>query len=251
LLFEESVSFYRRALDMDPSATTYRDIEQWANLKSRAAVDAWKGGETTKGSAPMDRIDRAVSYLTWLVTPPGGCRTSERLSLFGSAFKRKAWIAGDKKAAVEAVVKMREYYTEACDVSNGKDPYPILNKLFSLLVEGWFRGQDIMTEEFTGQLGSVRADLDSRLAGDMAFWAEASRIDCDLLRTLAENSLDEKLLEDLISRYQEVRQFASRRDFGSVLDQIEFLVAMATAAGKADPARRLRDLFERLDLEEK
>jgi hypothetical protein len=247
LLFEESLVFCRRALEKDPSKTTLKDLEQLANLMSRAAVDSWKRGDSKEGRDSRIEIDRAISYLTWLVTQPGGSRTSERLSLFGSAYKRKAWIAGDKKAVAAAVVKMREYYAEACTVSNSKDPYPILNRLFSQLVKGWISGQDMKSEEIIAQLNSVQADLDSRLSGDPDFWAEASRIDCDLLKALSAGSLDATSLDDLILRYQEIRQIASRREFGSVLDQIEFLVVMATASGKTETGRRLRDLLDRLE----
>ena len=251
LMFGESVDFYQRALDMDPSATTLKDVEQLANLISRAAVDTWKRGDWGKGHDPLAEIKRAIGYLTWLVTPPTGSKTSERLSLFGSAYKRKAWIAADKKTTVDAVVKMREYYAKACEVNKGKDPYPILNYLFSVLVEGWVgRGHRIKREAIFTQLGSVGADLDARLAGDPDFWAEASRIDCDLLKSLAANSLDITSLDDFTLRYQEIRQFASRREFGSVLDQIEFLVVMATAAGKTNPGRTLRDLLDRLNPEQ-
>lgn len=65
-----------------------------------------------------------------------------------------------------------------------------------------------------------------------------------LLEALINKKLDE---ERLASLYQESKKLASRREFASVTDQIEFLIAMAVAAQQDEPARTLRALLERLD----
>ncbi|HYR03020.1 MAG TPA: CHAT domain-containing protein, partial [Syntrophobacteria bacterium] len=251
LLFEEAKEYYGRALEKDPASMTLRDVEQYANLTSRAAVDAWKRGETTKEREPLAEIDKAIRHLEWLVTPPSGKETSERLSLFGSAYKRQAWIAGDLRTAAAAVAAMKDRYNRACRLSKGKDPYPVLNLLFARLVDGWVRGRARRkAADIAAALGGARAELDGRLAQGLDFWAEASRIDCDLLAALVEDRLDSGAAESLAGRYREARNLASRREFASVLDQIEFLAAMATLAKKADLAQRLRKLLDRVGEEQ-
>jgi tetratricopeptide (TPR) repeat protein len=250
LLLEEAKGYYGRALDKDPASMTLKDLEQYANLISRAAVDAWKRGEATKGREPLAEIDKAIGHLEWLVAPPSGKETSERLSLFGSAYKRRAWIAGDLSAAVAAVGKMTDRYSRACRLSEGKDPYPVLNLLFARLVDGWVGGSPLVkAADMEAELGGARAELDGRLAQGPDFWAEASRIDCDLLAALGEDRLDSDAAESLASRYREARKLASRREFASVLDQIEFLAAMATMAKKTDLGQRLRKLLDRVSEE--
>jgi hypothetical protein len=251
LLFEEAKEYYGRALEKDPASMRLRDVEQYANLTSRAAVDAWKRGEARTGREPLAEIDKALRHLEWLIAPPTGSATSERLSLFGSAYKRKAWIAGDVSTAAAAVAAMKKHYNRACELSEGKGPYPALNLLFARLVDGWVGGSALVkAADITAELGSARAELDSRLAQGLDFWAEASRIDCDLLAALVEERLDRSAAESLASRYREARKLASRREFASVLDQIEFLAAMATLAKKADLAQRLRMLLDRLGAEQ-
>jgi hypothetical protein len=214
-------------------------------------VDAWKRGEAATGREPLAEIDKAIRHLEWLIAPPTGSETSERLSLFGSAYKRKAWIAGDISTAAAAVAAMKEHYNRACELSEGKDPYPILNILFARLVYGWIDDSALVkAADIAAELGGARADLDSRLAQGLDFWAEASRVDCDLLAALVEDRLDSGAAESLAGRYREARKLASRREFASVLDQIEFLAAMATLAKKADLAQRLRMLLDRLGAEQ-
>jgi hypothetical protein len=250
LLFEDGKEYYRRALEKNPASMTLKDVEQYANLISRAAVDAWKRGEATKGREPLAEIDRAIRHLEWLVAPPGGKETSERLSLFGSAYKRKAWIATDLRTAAAAVANMKERYHRACTLSEGKDPHPVLNLLFARLVDNWVGGGALLEASDIGaELGGVRAELDGRLAQGLDFWVEASRIDCDLLGAVMEDRLDSGAVESLAGRYREAGKLASRREFALVLDQIEFLAAMATKAKKADLGQRLGKLLARVNEE--
>ena len=247
LLFEEAKEYYGRALEKDPGSMTLKDVEQYANLISRAAVDAWKRGEAAKGREPLAEIGKAIRHLEWLVAPPSGKETSERLSLFGSAYKRKAWIAGNLRTAAAAVAGMKERYNRACKLSKRKDPYPVLNLLFARLVDGWVGGSALLkAAEIAAELDGARAELDGTLAQGLDFWAEASRIDCDLLAALVEDRLDSGTVESLAGRYREARKLASRREFASVLDQIEFLAAMATIAKKADLAQTLSKLLDRV-----
>jgi hypothetical protein len=95
----------------------------------------------------------------------------------------------------------------------------------------------------------VRAELDGRLAQGLDFWVEASRIDCDLLGAVMEDRLDSGAVESLAGRYREAGKLASRREFALVLDQIEFLAAMATKAKKADLGQRLGKLLARVNEE--
>jgi pimeloyl-ACP methyl ester carboxylesterase/tetratricopeptide (TPR) repeat protein len=250
LLFEEAKGYYARALEKDPASMTLKDMEQYANLISRAAVDAWKRAEAATAREPLAEIDKAIRHLEWLVAPPGGKETSERLSLFGSAYKRQAWIAGDLSTAKAAVAAMKDRYDRACTLSKARDPYPVLNFLFARLVDGWVGGSALVkAADMEAELGAARAELDDRLAQRLDFWAEASRIDCDLLAVLVENRVDGGVAESLVGRYREARKLASRREFASVLDQIEFLAAMAAIAKKIDLAHGLRKLRDRLDEE--
>lgn len=248
LLFDEAKDHYRRALQKDPAAATLKDVEQYANLLSRAAVDVWKSGQATQRN-PLDEIEQAIGYLDWLADTPGDGNTVERLSLYGAAYKRKAWIAGDPERIVLAVAVMKKKYQAAGEYSAWKDPYSVLNLLFAELVEGWFDPTVAAANaaDIRAKLPTARAEIDARCAQDRDFWAETGYVDSDLLDALLNKKLDAQLLDRLSNRYQEIKKLASRREFASVTDQIEFLIAMAVAAQNDESARALRALLERLD----
>lgn len=231
--FDQAVRYYQRALSGDPSATTLKDVEQLANLMSRAAVAAWQRGNASRqgGDAkiprdPMAEIEASLGYVDWLLESG---ETTERLSLVGSVYKRKAWI-GEKSEDVTAALRlMRKAYEKGYTVAADQpDPYPQLDWLFAVVVERW-RVPDAPAEPSAGKirrrLKEIRSLLDTRLERREGFGDAAMRVDCDLLDALVRGALANQA-DKLAAKYTEARKLASRREFASVLDQIDFLTVM-------------------------
>ena len=289
LNYIDALRCYQHALMEDPASVTLRDIEQLANLTSRACVDLWKKQEGGTIAEQAKRLNQALKYLAWLnkkmphpvqQNGPGGKRTvSERLNLIGSTHKRRAWITDDVKTMCQAVIDMRTQYEEAWKVVKDEPTaaYAILNTLMAGLVESWVSKDTFLkSRDLTKDLATVRALLAPVLKTEMEFWAEIMSVDCDLFEHLAkekaplptsteasrgkarakkrsasQSTVKEgadmiAVINDLAARYQEIRKLGSRRQFASVLDQIEFMETMANRGGKSQIAEELHRLSSAL-----
>ncbi|MCI0620966.1 MAG: CHAT domain-containing protein [Acidobacteria bacterium] len=281
-LFDDAIGYFRAAMAVDPSVITLKDIEQLANLLGRRAVA--KGVEVPASEKPMRSkaskarvggsvadIDEAIRLLEWLMeTPPWRTRdgekekdtsaaglkkqettgkTVERYSLLGSAYKRKAWISKDPRVALR---KMKKAYKDACSLSEkaGKSaPYPRLNQLFAEVILSWEgkKGRQ-PAPNLRLPLENLQTELVNRSLAKESFWDEVMLPDCELALALLGGALTSQTIEALTGRYREVRRRASRGEFASVLDQIEFLETMATRMGKKEIAKSLDLLKRQLEL---
>jgi hypothetical protein len=155
----------------------------------------------------------------------------ERLSLLGSAYKRRAWIGVEVPPSLE---RMQDAYGRALQLaqaSRRSDPYPLLNQLFGQLVLDW-HGIDasvLTVEALQAQLEPVSAGLRARLATTKEFWDVVMLADIELLEALVAGTL-QKRRAAIADLYLEARKLASPREFGSVLDQIAFMAAMGRRA---------------------
>ncbi|MBP1686497.1 MAG: hypothetical protein H6Q33_2640 [Deltaproteobacteria bacterium] len=249
--FDEAVRYYQQGLTGDSSGMTLKDVEQLANLMSRAAVAAWQrrshagqGGEAKTSRQLLAEIEASLRHLDWLRKSG---ETVERLSVVGSAYKRKAWISKKSEDVARALRQMREAYAKGYQLAADRpDPYPHLNWLFAVVVERWRVAKapaKPSNVQILRRLSEVRNLLDIRLERKEGFWDSAMRVDCDLLDAIVRGTLARKA-DGLAARYTEARTLASRRELASVLDQIDFLTVMG--AGEPEIVRGLEHISERL-----
>jgi hypothetical protein len=92
------------------------------------------------------------------------------------------------------------------------------------------------------RLAEVRARAASSI--EFEFWAEAAKIDSDLLDAL--HAADDASWAALPDAYLALRRLSSRLEFGSVLDHLKFLLRMATLAGRTAEQGRLQTLVDAL-----
>ncbi len=251
LEYEPALRLYSRAIRENLQSASVRDIEQYANLLGRSAVQAWK---RRQGERDVQRcraqVNEAKRWLAWLSDERSGGPTGERLSLLGHASKRLAWMSESMREALQHVRSMIESYERAAEWSKtrtGKlDPYPVLNALFGNLVEQWastgFTRRARTAAYDRERVAAVRAALTATREFD--FWVDAGRIEWDLLEAL--DTDDESSWHTLADRYRALRRLSSRLEFGSVVDQVDFLVRMAALAGRTVEERRLRELLATL-----
>ena len=198
LNYTDALRWYEHALAEDPASVTLKDIEQLANLTSRACVDLWKKKEGGTVAQQSKRLNQALGYLDWLgkkMPHPvqqnslGGKRTvSERLNLIGSTHKRRAWISSDIKTMRQSVIEMRAHYEQAWQVLKDEPTaaYAILNTLMAGLVESWVSNDTFLkSRDLTKDLATVRALIAPALKADLEFWTEIMSVDCDLFEHLA------------------------------------------------------------------
>ena len=269
--FTDAIEHVRVAIALDPSAITLKDIEQLANLLGRQALASHlvAPGNTkeTRGKPRVETdIDEAISLLKWLMgapssresdierekgasadTAPG--KTVERLSLLGSAYKRKAWVSKNPGPALEQMKQAYEKAFNLAERQKGSTLYPKLNQMFAELILSWDskRKRHRTKGELSKELERLKSELERYSSAKDSFWDEVMLYDCELALALLDGSLKGEAIQTLADRYRDARRRASRREFASVLDQFEFLETMALKMGKKEIAGSLDQLGKVLE----
>lgn len=248
LNFENAVEFYRKALQADSQRCTLQDIEQFANLLARNAVDVVGRVSGADGKRKAEAcLEEATKLLAWLTSSweGTGSKTMERENLSASIYKRRAMIAEKKEAIRAAVAKMHEGYSQALALGKVEQGgaeelfYPTLNAIVAEMTLQWLGASDKMNGKLAARVAEAATMISGLNPTIPDFWLDIARIDCELLRTLANDAFAESVAEDFGTQYRELRVRSSRRDFGSVCDQIAFLKRMAEKSGQAGVAKGL------------
>ena len=240
--FDLAIERYEQATRRNDAALTLKDLEQLANYETRRALLQWRSG-AAGASELVGRIDGAIERLQWLIGRDGATAdrrtaddrasaTAERFNLLGSAYKRRAWIdaanrARDLKLAFDA-------YAAAFSIAqrDARDTaYPLLNKIQAALVLRWQRvpGAPAIGAADRAAIEAAARALDASAAARTELWDAASRADRWLTVALLDDTLTPQEEERLVQHYLYARRIGSPREFASVLDQLEFLAAMATS----------------------
>ena len=217
-------------------------------------------------------IDKAIDLIQWLIKAPDwqwelragrkvrgqprhndsdvSGQTVERLCLLGSAYKRKAWVSPNPKAALG---QMSRAYHQAYALSKSlkkSNLYPLLNAVAGDLLVAWASERGRLpkggpTEVISG-LETAKELLSRTRTGENRYWIKVHDSDVRLIEALSKNKLDKSALDALADDYAEARKLANRRTFSSVLDELRFLQVMADKLGRKQAAQGLEALFKQL-----
>jgi hypothetical protein len=238
LSYEKALDRFRDAVKNDASSLTLKDLEQYANLMARAAVDKANRGGATEA---QELLTAAREYLHWGRVPGStATESSEHLALRASVEKRAIWVGGANVA--NATNKMTSLYQQSLTVAKRTKYYPGLNLTAAKLVTHWQKVQPSavgsasakrVNAELVQALDAADNDIDNVLRDRPDdTYAIVSRPDSKLLRLICTGGLGNGAVEGLAREYAAVRSLMSRRTFGSVRDQILFLAAMAGRHGR-------------------
>ncbi len=241
----------RRKVVEEQTHDPLTDIEEAIGLiKWLMDVPPWQIQGSKKQQGSKKSAKRGVKKLE--DEPEISSKTVERYSLLGSAYKRKAWISADPKMALQ---EMSKTYQEAYELSvelKKPDLYPLLNQIVAEVILGWKparRGKGSKVAAYTTNLKKAKELLSGPGVGDDPFRNAVNQTDYQLIEALLDNKLDKKTLDRLAAGYAEARKLTNLRKFASVLDQREFLVAMATRLRQNPIALGLDQLGKRLQSE--
>ncbi|HSC08164.1 MAG TPA: CHAT domain-containing protein, partial [Steroidobacteraceae bacterium] len=179
--YEPALTLYTQAIRRNLQSASVRDIEQYANLLSRAAVQAWRDGKVDLKRG-IEQVEEARRWLLWLNDERGGGPSAERLSLLASVDKRLAFMSDSPATALPYVQAMIARYAEAAELSQRSGlklaSYPILNGLFGHLVAQWLSTRS-RQRSARGAVAADRerlADVRARAAAgtEFEFWSEAA-----------------------------------------------------------------------------
>ncbi|HKZ72858.1 MAG TPA: CHAT domain-containing protein [Steroidobacteraceae bacterium] len=249
LHFDEAIALYRAALLEDSSSVTRSDVQQLANQLARWAVHRRAPGQKPMSRAYEDELFAgAESLLSWVTTTlqryvpeeegarrPAGeaAENAERQALLASLHKRRAWISRDDRTRRKAVAEMQRGYVEALRSAGGEAYYPLLNAIGAELVAFWVgASRGVARKRMREELDRAVNRLASERGGSADYWRETYLIDGKLLRHLVNGGLGPEVVTELAAEYLDARTVLSRRDFASVVDQVEFLRTMAEQSRK-------------------
>lgn len=239
--FEEAVGYYQRACRNEDAGFSVKMLEQAANLRTRWAVHLWSNSRSTASRArqALQTVTRAIHDLELLLQLGA---TKERLSLLGSAFKRKALMVSGKDRT-RALAEMQSRYQSAHELALDRDQrtdyYPALNWLTARVLIAIREGSPKKLGDVPDWLDRVQNDLVAEGTGPSRdfFWAIA-RIDTDLVRHLLQRN-PESEVERLVRRYQQEIWLASVRELRTVLEHLDFVTEMLV--GDLPKGRSARD----------
>jgi CHAT domain-containing protein len=245
---DEAIAHYEKALRLEQAQVPVRAIEQLANLRIRKAGQIPPTDEVARKAA-LVVIDHARADLESLTTLAGP--TAERLSLQGSAWKRRAQrVEGEEREA--ALQRMSACYSEAADFARKAK---LANAYYAHLMHGTvelimlLRRNADAPRELCETFAMLCQEM-QRAEGDPDdFWRAVALPDAQLCLAIAEKRLDVAKEAALVSAYLEIwGRAGSDLKLRSVIEQYRFIETMLeNGAGPAGAARAdVRDALARI-----
>lgn len=139
--FERALTSFRDLMAYDKADFTITTLEKYCNVRAKQAVRHYYQTRDTAKNASQTAIDEIAAAIKGLESLLGVSHTGERLSLLGSAYKRKAQVqpVGDKKT--DAYLKAADYYRQASEVAqNSYLVYTFVNWYLLELIVTLHRG---------------------------------------------------------------------------------------------------------------
>lgn len=244
-MFKEALAHFDSAVSLKDAQISMSMLENRANFKARYAAQLLK--EQAEQTEPIEHdkpdietlarqyFDQAEKELTTLLSI---APNNERHYLLASLWKRKAcWLPSERKSAFN---KMRTQYATALEFADGDDlaiSYAKLNRaLASVLASksAAFNSKELKANQLSAdELASIVQQCDeiylteksaNRDAQD--FWSASAMPQCKLVSALAQGTLPQRY--ELIAKLftQAKQPGASKRQLASVLDNLQFIIAM-------------------------
>jgi pentatricopeptide repeat protein len=252
-MFDEALTYYEKIRSMHPADAKIESLEELVNLSGRWAVELF--GDMLgpqAAAAPPEVRAKANELLATAEEILNGLlvigKTSERLSLKGSIYKRKAMVATDSKERHEILRQMAHHYDAAYElgVRAERDDayYSLANRLAAEIVLSWSdsarrrlsKAQKQRLDEIDRGLETVKSIAErTRFGSD--FWADTMRGNVLLGKCMARQEISGADLEQLRAIYSNAAvRGGSIRWLRSVTDHIRFFQTMADAM--ADPGQK-------------
>jgi tetratricopeptide (TPR) repeat protein len=252
--FEEALAYYQKSRTLHPSDATVESLENLANLSGRSALELFADMLGTRAAGAPREVQteaeklfaEAEAILDALLVIG---KTSERLALKGSLFKRKAMVTGDSKERRRLLQQMADFCKEAYDLGvaaqSGDAYYSLANRLAAEIVLAWpSSAKSPRTKAARERLNAIKSGLEqirsiaAQTKPGTDFWADTLMGNVLLGTCMARQELNAADLEAILSVYSNAAiRGGSARGLRSVTDHIQFFQAMAdpgTATGAKD-----------------
>ncbi len=230
---DNAISCFQKLLAMEQAGFSVRAIENYCNLLTKRCVKNWRSGiGKNKQSAAIDKIIVDIKQLMNM-SP-----TAERLSLLGSAFKRKSMVAANNADKIKALIQSATHYKNAYQTSgNSNKAYALINwleieKILQLVKTRPGIKTIIAKYKFT-PAGEIKAHLTAvtqsmaNVDVDMDYWVEINSANIILCNWLMEGKDSKELTgKMIIDRYLQVWGIAgSQNKKIAEIEHFDFLIS--------------------------
>ncbi len=231
--YANAITKFESLLSMEQAGFSVKAIESYCNIRAKLCIKNWMAGkEKNKQPACMDKVIADLKQL--LSMSP----TSERLSLLGSAYKRKAMMAATIADKVKLLMVSADYYQKAynmpasCNKSYSLSNLLEIEKILQLLKNNAGIKNIIKKYKFSTPV-KAKADIAEALKqmldadADMNFWDEAAKANMLLCAWLMEGKNTAALTDkQVIDAYNNVWDFegSQNKKIGEI-EHFDFLIA--------------------------
>lgn len=254
-----AIDLYRAALEAEDGSVSLRAVEQLANLEIRHGAKLGEAKAKADRKAGEHYMRSGYDRLQTLLAIG---RTSERLSLVASYWKRLATMAlQQNRGHAKALASARTAYWEAAEhnhqATGDWDYYPLFNALdcdLLLVAQG---ERSVFDKQMGRALALVKAGRENasrRFTDNRLFFHALAQVEADRIDALlacfdgrSDQSLSKPAMRDeLIARYRDLlARLASPRETDSALGQIKFLAAQfQPLAGQNKRAKEIGKALE-------
>jgi triacylglycerol esterase/lipase EstA (alpha/beta hydrolase family)/tetratricopeptide (TPR) repeat protein len=258
----QAIGHYRMALTMEDAGANLKALERLANLEVRHGAKLYEAKEADKHAAGKEYMDAGLKRLNALL---GIGETTERLSLVGSSWKRRAQASlarGKHKEVDKCLAEMGQAYWHAAEHARRHggewDYYPLFNALDGSVLAA-LRGEN---SEFDARRGQLPALLQAgtenarrRYADSREFFHALAEVEAERIDALwasrdgraAASIVNGEVLQRLTERYRDVLQrLGSAREQDSATNQLKFLVAMLPADAADEMTGAVKNSLQKL-----
>jgi tetratricopeptide (TPR) repeat protein len=243
---DAAIAWYERARHANDGSASMKVAERLGNLIARRAwARVQQKTDAASLAAARADIERAVALLDRMV---GLSPSVERLSLLGSAWKRRAMLerrAGDAAAERDALAKTIAAYgqalEQAADATPGLRIYPAMNRLGAELVLRITQPATASIDAATWQ--TARAAIEATVEQTPDFWSVVSLTDLVLFEAVAERRLA-AAQSQLSDGYAEVQgRVPAAPHWQTVADQADFVLTPYLETARRAEAQAAREVL--------
>ena len=230
--YEKAFTKFESLLGMEEAWFSVRAMEKFCNIRAKLCVKNWQAG--IEKNKQIKKMEQAITDLTQLMNMSP---TAERLSIMGSAFKRKMMIDTSNNEKMVSLMLAADFYRQAYEKEGNKNrTYALTNWLeiekILLLVKNQVGIKTTVKKYKFNDLTIAKADLKLMLDyktnadSDMDYWSEIAHANAALCYWLMEGGNTKLVTENkVVEAYTKVWKFAgSQNKKTSEIEHFDFLI---------------------------
>ncbi len=249
-LYDMAIAKFELVMAMEKADFSVKALEKYCNVRAKKCIsDFLKSKKAAKSLKEIEWVTQRLKMLLEIHA------TTERNSLLGSAYKRKALIYPNAPDKIKALATAAYYYKNAHNSpTNNNRAYTLSNwfEIESVLIllgeRKW--GEAISFEKDSyrlathadalSELKALKDSTDKASEGDMDYWNLVQGVNIGLCSLIVDPSsaTENKPWDDLLIAYRKVWAIAGSKGYKlSEIEHIELLIDALSQSRKRDAAK--------------